>query len=390
VTSDRYQAPPTVEHLAAAEEEILAFWQREAIFAKSLAKPSPKGPFVFYEGPPTANNVPHVGHTLTRTVKDVIPRFRTMRGHHVARKAGWDTHGLPVEISIEKELGFTDKGAIERYGIEPFNQKCFESVRKYERDWVVASERLGYWLDYDDAYFTFTNQYVESVWWILKRFFDQGYLYEGHKVLPYCPLCGTTLSSHEVAQAYEDVKDPSITVGFEVEAGQSVAGTDFGGDTFILAWTTTPWTLPSNMAACVHPDHSYVLVQSKARPGRRYLLARDIGKPVEELLEGNKPFDLRTQPVLATFTGQQLEGLKYKPLFDFSGTGTDADTERGANWSVVVDPYVTLDSGTGIVHVAPAFGEDDHRFRYLNSVETLIGFIILTFFVGAYTRMILS
>ena len=356
-----YQPPPTVDTLARAEEEILAQWRERDIFGKSLRRPAPNGNFVFFEGPPTANNVPHVGHTLTRTIKDLIPRFRTMRGYHVARKAGWDTHGLPVEISIEKELGFTDKSDIEQFGVEAFNKRCFDSVRRYEREWVAASERLGFMLDYDGAYFTFTNTYVESVWWILKTLFDRGFLYEGHKVLPYCPLCGTTHSSHEVAQAYQDVKDPSITAAFRVLPRQTVGATDFGDDSFILAWTTTPWTLPSNMATCVHPDHEYVLIDSKAHPGRRYLIASGMEKPVEELLEGNKPFDLRSQPALATFRGADLEGLQYEPLFAFSGTGTDAETERGNNWSVVVDDYVTLDSGTGIVHVAPAFGEDDHR-----------------------------
>jgi isoleucyl-tRNA synthetase len=360
LTKPTYQAPPAVNDLARAEEEILDFWEKNEIFRRSLERPSPRGPFVFHEGPPTANNVPHVGHTLTRTIKDLIPRFRTMRGHHVARKAGWDTHGLPVEISIEKELGFTDKLAIEKYGIEPFNAKCEESVRRYEREWVAMSERLGFWLDYDDAYLTFHNEYVESVWWILHKLFSEGYLYEGHKVLPYCPLCGTTHSSHEVAQAYQDVKDPSITVAKRVLPNQSKAGFDFGENSWILIWTTTPWTLPSNMAACVHPEHDYVLVESKAFEGRRYLIARDIDIPVHELID-NKPFDLRTQPHLATFKGAELEGLQYEKLFDFTGTGTLAETERGNNWSIRVDEYVTLDSGTGVVHIAPAFGEDDHR-----------------------------
>ncbi len=388
MTEPTYKAPPAVTELARGEQEILEFWEQNEIFRRSLERPAPNGPFVFHEGPPTANNVPHVGHTLTRTIKDLIPRFRTMRGYHVARKAGWDTHGLPVEISIEKELGFTDKLAIEQYGIEPFNAKCEQSVRRYEREWVAMSEKLGFWLDYDGAYLTFTNDYVESVWWILNKLFRDGYLYEGHKVLPYCPLCGTTHSSHEVAQAYQDVKDPSITVAKKVLPGQSRGGYDFGDDSWILIWTTTPWTLPSNMAACVHPDYDYVLVESKARPGQRYLIAKDIEIPVHELVD-NKPFDLRGQPHLATFKGAELEGLQYQPLFDFTGTGTDAETERGDrarqeperrvtpegrrapeggstldgsnNWSVRVDGYVTLDSGTGVVHIAPAFGEDDHR-----------------------------
>jgi len=346
LTEPTYKTPPSVNDLAQAEEAILAFWQAEDIFGKSLARPAPNGNYVFFEGPPTANNVPHVGHALTRTIKDLLPRYKTMRGYHVARKAGWDTHGLPVEIAIEKELGFTDKNAIEEYGIEAFNRKCFESVRKYEREWVAASERLGFWLDYDAGYFTFTNPYVESVWWLLKQMFDKNMLYEGHKVLPYCPLCGTTHSSHEVAQAYQDVKDPSVTVGLKAP--------ELGDDVYLLVWTTTPWTLPSNMAACVHPEHEYVLVESKAKPGRKYVLAKGMANPVEELID-NKPFDLRTQPALKTWTGKELEGVRYERLFEFAEEFTDAD------WRVVVDPYVTLESGTGLVHVAPAFGEDDHR-----------------------------
>ncbi|MCP4869694.1 MAG: isoleucine--tRNA ligase [Proteobacteria bacterium] len=345
MTEPTYKTPPSVAQLAEAEEVIQAFWEAEDIFGKSLAKPAPNGNYVFFEGPPTANNVPHVGHALTRTIKDLLPRFKTMRGYHVARKAGWDTHGLPVEIAIEKELGFTDKNAIEQYGIEAFNKKCFDSVRKYEREWVTASERLGFWLDYDNGYFTFTNTYVESVWWLLKQMFDKDMLYEGHKVLPYCPLCGTTHSSHEVAQAYQDVKDPSVTVGLHAP--------ELGDDVHLLVWTTTPWTLPSNMAACVHPDHEYVMVASKARPGRHYVFAKEIGKPVEELID-NKPFDLRTQPVLKTWKGSELEGVAYNKLFDFT-------EDEDADHRVVVDKYVTLDSGTGLVHVAPAFGEDDHR-----------------------------
>jgi len=360
VSQPTYPPPPSASQLAEAEEQILAQWQADGIFQKSISKEAPNGTFVFFEGPPTANNIPHVGHALTRTVKDLFPRFRTMQGYRVERKAGWDTHGLPVEISIEKELGFTDKGAIETYGIEPFNQKCFESVRRYEREWVTASERLGFWLDYDGAYFTFLNSYVESVWWILGQMFGEGMLYEGHKVLPYCPLCGTTHSSHEVAQAYEDVKDPSVTVALRLQPDQERSGHTFGNNVSILVWTTTPWTLPSNMGACVHPEHTYVLVESKAHPGNTYLIARDMASPVDELVDG-KPFDLRSQPALASFTGAQLEGLQYAPLFDFTGNGTEAEESRGAAWSVVVDPYVTLESGTGIVHVAPAFGEDDHR-----------------------------
>ena len=363
-----FPAPPSVDGLPSMEVDVLALWREADVFHRSMAKDAPRGEYTFYEGPPTANNVPHVGHTLTRTIKDLFPRFRTMQGYRVKRQAGWDTHGLPVEIAIEKELGFTDKSDIETYGVEAFNQKCYDSVLRYEKEWVEASERLGYWLDYKGAYFTFTNTYIESVWWILKQMFDQDMLYEGHKVLPYCPLCGTTHSSHEVAQAYADVKDPSITVAFHVEPGQARRAHDFGKDTWILAWTTTPWTLPSNMGACVHPDYVYAVVESRAHPERQYLIARGMETPVLERV-GKESVDLRNEPALITFLGAELEGLKYERLFDFTGTGTDAEghqdtagrPERGGNWSVVVDPYVTLDSGTGIVHVAPAFGEDDHR-----------------------------
>lgn len=362
---NRFAAPPDVENLPRAEEEVLAFWRTAEVFRRSLDRPAPRGPFVFFEGPPTANNRPHIGHALTRAVKDVVPRFRTMQGFHVARRAGWDTHGLPVEISIERELGFTAKSDIEAFGIQKFNERCEQSVRTYERDWVRASERLGFWLDYDAAYFTFTNRYIESVWWILARMFEAGLLYEGHKVLPYCPLCGTTHSSHEVAQGWKDVKDPSVTVAFALRPGQEVLGTPLDGAS-VLAWTTTPWTLPSNMGLCVHPDHEYVLVASEAFPGRRYLIAAGLQGPVEELVDG-KGKDLRSSPALLRCRGSDLVGLQYEPLFPFTGTGTDASQDparrpdRGGNWSIVADPYVTLESGTGVVHVAPAFGEDDHR-----------------------------
>jgi isoleucyl-tRNA synthetase len=362
-----FPTPPNAAGLPQSEEDVLAFWHEHGVFQRTLERPAPNGPFVFFEGPPTANNVPHVGHALTRAIKDVIPRFRTMRGYRVHRKAGWDTHGLPVEISIEKELGFTDKNAVEEYGIEAFNEKCFQSVRRYERDWVQASERLGFWLDYDDAYFTFTNRYVESVWWILHRMFEENMLYEGHKVLPYCPLCGTTHSSHEVAQAYKDVADPSVTVAFQVLPGQRRGPIHFDG-VYIAAWTTTPWTLPSNMATCVHPEFTYKLVESRAYPKRRYLLADGLEAPALERV-GKDTYDLAQAPALATFEGAELEGLQYAPLFPFTGTNTDAEKDRGNNWQICVDPYVTLESGTGIVHVAPAFGEDDHRVGNLNDLS---------------------
>jgi isoleucyl-tRNA synthetase len=359
VASRPFPSPPTIQDLPRSEAEIIKTLEARQVFEQSVEQTKGGKPFVFFEGPPTANNIPHIGHALTRAIKDVVPRFRTMQGRYVARKAGWDTHGLPVEIAIEKKLGFTGKEDVEKYGVEAFNDQCFQSVRKYEREWVTASKRLGFWLDYDDPYFTFTNTYVESVWWILNQMFEKDMLYEGHKVLPYCPLCGTTHSSHEVSQGYVDVKDPSVTVAFEVLPGQSRGDVSLDG-AHLLAWTTTPWTLPSNMATCVHPEHTYKLVQSTAHPERRYLLAENMATPVEEMLD-NKPIDLRESEAIATFRGAELEGLQYQPLFDFTGTGSDAETDRGVNWTVCVDPYVTLDSGTGIVHMAPAFGEDDHR-----------------------------
>lgn len=347
----------------ALEQRILELWEKEHIFEKSLEKPAPEGSFVFYEGPPTANNLPHIGHVLTRVVKDLFPRYRTMRGHRVQRKAGWDTHGLPVELAIEKKLGFQGKDAIEAYGVAAFNQQCYENVRVYEREWARTSKRIGFWLNYDDAYFTFTNTYIESVWWLLSQLFERGLLYRGYKVLPYCPLCGTTLSSHEVAQNYKDVKDPSVTIKFRVKAGQRLQNADGAhleadGQLYLLAWTTTPWTLPSNVALAVHPDHVYKVVRSKAHQEQCFILAAGLEVPAEEPLVGadGKPtsWDLRSGETLFTLTGKELDGLEYERLFDYAGEVP----EKG--WYVATADYVTLTDGTGIVHTAPAYGAEDY------------------------------
>ncbi|MCR4401928.1 MAG: isoleucine--tRNA ligase [Firmicutes bacterium] len=316
----------------AMEKEILKFWTEGGIFDKTLEK-SRGGPrFVFYEGPPTANALPHPGHVLTRAMKDLVPRYRTMAGYHVDRKGGWDTHGLPVELEIEKELGISGKKHIEEYGVEKFIEKCKESVFRYKREWERMTERVGFWIDLDNAYVTYTNDYIESVWWALRQIWDKGLLYQGYKVVPYCPRCGTALSSHEVAQGYAEVEDPSVYVKFRVK------GED---NTFFLVWTTTPWTLPSNVALAVSKDFTYVKVRL-ARTGELLILAKG-------LLEAAVREDFET---VEEFSGMALAGKEYEPLFPFAHPGRRA-------WFVVSEDFVTLEEGTGIVHLAPAFGEDD-------------------------------
>lgn len=246
---------------AAREEQVIDFWKENRVFEKSVENRAGAPEFSFYDGPPTANGKPHIGHILTRTIKDIIPRYKTMKGYHVLRKAGWDTHGLPVELEVEKQLGMDGKQDIEKYGIEPFIAKCKESVWKYKGEWERMSERVGYWADMEHPYITYDDSYIESVWWALKTIYDKGLIYKGHKIVPYCPRCGTALSSHEVAQGYKDVAEKSAVVRFK---------TDFG---YILAWTTTPWTLPSNVALCVNPESDYAYVSSD---GTTYLLAADL------------------------------------------------------------------------------------------------------------------
>jgi isoleucyl-tRNA synthetase len=347
------------------EREVLAAWRDGEIFEKSLAKPAPRGDFVFYEGPPTANNVPHVGHVVTRVVKDLFPRFRTMQGFHVARKAGWDTHGLAVEIEVEKTLGFSGKRQIEEYGIAEFNRRCLESVHAYERQWRAMTERVGYWTDLDGAYWTFTNEYVESVWWALKELHDKDLLYEGFKVQWYCARCGTGLSSHEVAQNYQEAEDPSIWTLFAARPGQrlpTLDGGEFSTDRRLelVAWTTTPWTTLANVALAVHPEMTYKAVEHPRRPGTLLVIGEELGTPVPVIVETpidqfnvkREQKDLRELPAAARFAGRDLEGLLYERLYTFA--------EPDLPGRVVLADYVTASEGTGLVHTAPPFGEDDY------------------------------
>ncbi len=326
-----YKKVPTDLKFVEREREVEKFWRDNHIFEKSIEDRKDAPTYMFYDGPPTANGKPHIGHALTRVIKDMIPRYRTMKGYKVPRKAGWDTHGLPVEIEVEKELGINGKEQIEKYGVAPFIEKCKESVWKYKSMWEQFSNVIGFWADMDDPYVTYHNSYIESEWWALKQIWDKGLLYKGFKVVPYCPRCGTPLSSHEVAQGYKDVKERSAIVRFKKK----------GEDVYFLAWTTTPWTLPSNVALCVNPDEEY----SKVKQGDyTYILASAL---VETVLKED-------YTVLETYKGKELEGIEYEPLWG----GLNV---KGKAWYVVCDNYVTLTDGTGIVHIAPAFGEDDSR-----------------------------
>ena len=314
------------------EQEVIKFWKEHKIFEKTVARESDKT-FTFFDGPPTANGKPHIGHILTRAMKDIIPRYKTMKGYHVLRKAGWDTHGLPVELEVEKILGIDGKQEIEKYGIEPFIQKCKESVWKYKGEWEVMSDRVGYWADMEDPYITYDDNYIESVWWSIKKLDEQGLLYKGHKVVPYCPRCGTALSSHEVAQGYKNVTEKSIFVKFKRLGLQNE---------YFLAWTTTPWTLPSNVALCVNPKEDYV----KIKVGEEtYVLAEALVASLFEEYE-----------IVERKKGSDYVGERYEPLFGWAG---EEAKEKG--YRVVADGYVTLTDGSGIVHIAPAFGEDDAR-----------------------------
>jgi len=316
------------------EKEILEFWNKNDIFGKSIKSRENSPVFTFYDGPPTANGKPHIGHILTRVVKDLIPRYKTMKGFKVLRKAGWDTHGLPVELEIEKELGISGKPQIENYGVEPFIKKCKNSVFKYESLWREMSDRVGFWADMDNPYVTYHNEYIESVWWALKQIWEKELLYKGHKIVPYCPRCGTALSSHEVAQGYRDVKEKSVIAKFKLKNKNNE---------YFLAWTTTPWTLPSNVALCVNADEDYSKV--KAESGEIYIMANAL---IDNVL-GESKFD-----IIETCKGLDFEKTEYEPLFDYVKTDKKA-------FYIVCDSYVTLTEGTGIVHIAPAFGEDDAR-----------------------------
>ena len=313
------------------EQEVIDFWKENEIFHRACEKNLGKEEFSFYDGPPTANGKPHIGHILTRCIKDLIPRYKTMKGYNVLRIAGWDTHGLPVELEVEKSLGLDGKEQIEEYGVEPFIEKCKESVWKYKSEWEKMSERVGYWADMEHPYVTYEDNYIESVWWSLKEIHKKGLLYKGYKIVPYCPRCGTALSSHEVAQGYKDVKEISIFVKFKVK----------DEDAFFLAWTTTPWTLPSNVALCVNANEDYVLAESK---GEKLYLAKDLAAN----LLGEEA------QILKTMKGKDLEHKEYEPLWNHNDT-------KKKGYYVTCDDYVTLTDGSGIVHIAPAFGEDDAR-----------------------------
>ncbi len=326
-----YKKVPTDLKFVEREREVEKFWRENHIFEKSIEDRKNASTYMFYDGPPTANGKPHIGHALTRVIKDMIPRYRTMKGYKVPRKAGWDTHGLPVEIEVEKELGINGKEQIEGYGVAPFIEKCKESVWKYKGMWEEFSDVIGFWADMNDPYVTYHDSYIESEWWALKQIWDKGLLYKGFKVVPYCPRCGTPLSSHEVAQGYKDVKERSAIVRFKKK----------DENVYFLAWTTTPWTLPSNVALCVNPDEDYVKVK---QGDYTYILANALVETV--LKEG--------YTVLETYKGKDLEGIEYEPLWGGLNVKSKA-------WFVVCDSYVTLTDGTGIVHIAPAFGEDDSR-----------------------------
>ncbi len=325
------------------EKAIETFWRENDIFRKSMENRKEGETYTFYDGPPTANGKPHIGHVETRTIKDMIPRFQTMKGKYVPRKAGWDTHGLPVEIEVEKLLGLDGKDQIEEYGLEPFIDKCKESVWKYKGMWEDFSGTVGFWADMDDPYVTYDNNFIESEWWALKEIWNKGLLYKGLKIVPYCPRCGTPLSAQEVAQGYKTVKEKSAIVRFKV----------VGEDAYFLAWTTTPWTLPSNVALCMNPNDTYIKVS--AVDGYTYYLAEALADKVLSPLakeEGQKAYE-----VLETYKGKDLEYKEYEPLFACAKEVADKQNKKG--FFVTCDNYVTMSDGTGIVHIAPAFGEDD-------------------------------
>ncbi|MED9965886.1 MAG: isoleucine--tRNA ligase [Blautia sp.] len=339
-----YQKVDTNLNFVDREKKVEAFWKENHIFEKSMENRKEGETYTFYDGPPTANGKPHIGHVLTRVIKDMIPRYRTMKGYMVPRKAGWDTHGLPVELEVEKKLGLDGKEQIEEYGMEPFIQECKESVWKYKGMWEDFSSTVGFWADMEHPYVTYEDNYIESEWWALKEIWNKKLLYKGFKIVPYCPRCGTPLSAQEVAQGYKTVKERSAVVRFKV----------IGEDAYFLAWTTTPWTLPSNVALCVNPDETYCKV--KAVDGYTYymaeaLLDKVLGKLAEE---GQKAYE-----VLETYKGTDLEYKEYEPLW--ACTGEAAAKQRKKGHFVVCDNYVTMSDGTGIVHIAPAFGEDDNR-----------------------------
>ncbi len=338
-----YEKVSTNLNFVEREKATRSFWEAKGIFEKSIKMRENCDNFTFYDGPPTANGKPHIGHVLTRVIKDMVPRYHTMKGKRVVRKAGWDTHGLPVELEVEKKLGIDGKDQIESYGLEPFIGHCKESVWKYKEMWEDFSGTVGFWADMNDPYVTYHNEFIESEWWALKQIWDKGLLYKGFKIVPYCPRCGTPLSSHEVAQGYKTVKERSAVVRFKCKAE----------DAYFLAWTTTPWTLPSNTALCVNPDETYAKV--KAYDGYTYYMAKALlDKVLSDAPEGVAPYE-----ILEEMCGKELEGREYESLFDF--TALECTRQKKKAHYVTADGYVTMSDGTGIVHIAPAFGEDDAR-----------------------------
>ena len=339
-----YRKVPTNVNFVEREREVLALWQERGIFKRSIEGREGGENYTFYDGPPTANGKPHIGHVLTRVIKDMIPRYRAMKGAHILRKAGWDTHGLPVELEVEKKLGLDGKEQIEQYGIAPFIDECKQSVWKYKGMWEEFSGIVGFWADMDDPYVTYHDDYIESEWWALKKIYDRGLLYKGFKCVPYCPRCGTPLSSHEVAQGYKTVKERSAVVRFKA----------VGEDAYFLAWTTTPWTLPSNTALCVNPEDTYCRV--KAADGYTYYMAKPLLDAVLAPLakDGEAAYE-----ILSEMKGKELEGREYLPLYACAEQTARAQEKRAH--FVLCDSYVSMSDGTGIVHIAPAFGDDDAR-----------------------------
>ena len=333
--------PKLASDVSEREAHVLDFWNEERIFEKSLQLTEGRPRFVFFEGPPTANGRPHFGHLMSRVYKDLFPRYKTMRGYHVVRKGGWDTHGLPVELEVEKQLGLNSKQEIEDYGVEPFVEKCKENVWEYVAAWEEMIRRMGFWIDLDDPYITYTDDYIESVWWALKTIWNQGLLYRGHKVLPYCPRCGTPLSSHEVAQGYEQTTDPAVFVKFALQDRPNE---------FVLAWTTTPWTLPGNVALAVGPEVDYAKVQ---QGDEVYYLANDLVDPV---IDGD-------YEILDTLKGRDMDGWAYEPLFPHLRDALEADGEAPSAWYVIAETgeMVATDEGTGVVHTAVMYGEEDYE-----------------------------
>ena len=325
------------------EKQTEQFWKDNNIFKKSMENRKDGETYTFYDGPPTANGKPHIGHVLTRVIKDMIPRYQTMKGKYVPRKAGWDTHGLPVELEVERLLGLNGKDQIEEYGMEPFLKKCKESVWKYKGMWEDFSGTVGFWADMDDPYVTYHDDFIESEWWALKQIWDKKLLYKGFKIVPYCPRCGTPLSAQEVAQGYKTVKERSAIVRFKLT----------GEDAYFLAWTTTPWTLPSNVALCVNPEEIYCKV--KAADGYVYYLAKAL---LDQVLGGiSREEGHAAYEVLQEYKGTDLERKEYVPLFGFADK--IIEKQRKKAHFITCDSYVTMTDGTGIVHIAPAFGEDD-------------------------------